>query len=180
MAFDIAAGQRLYIDTINPNPSPSATVLLVSPSGVQTTLATQNDFDSVANLFGALSFAEAGKYYILVVGEQNTAFQFQFQVLDFDTAPLITPGQIVSETFESAGRSVIYRVNASAGQTLYYDSLSDNRLTNLTVYGPGGQQIDNFTQSDQRPITFPETSTYFFVFSSATFGQPVYAFDCSI
>ncbi len=176
VALDIAAGQRLLFDTINPNPSPSTTVLLVSPSGVQTTLATQSDFDSVANLFGALSFAETGKYYILVVGEQNTAFQFQFQVLDFDAAPLITPGQILNDTFEPAGRSVIYRVNATAGQTLYYDSLNDNRLTNLTVYGPGGQQIDNFTQSDQRPITFPETSTYFFVFSSATFGQPAYAF----
>ncbi len=93
VALDIAAGQRLLFDTINPNPSPSTTVLLVSPSGVQTTLATQSDFDSVANLFGALSFAETGKYYILVVGEQNTAFQFQFQVLDFDAAPLITPAR---------------------------------------------------------------------------------------
>ncbi len=176
VAFDIVAGQRLYIDAINPNPSPNVAVALVSPSGIQTNLSSQNDFDSVGNQFFALSFAETGKYYLLVVGEQETAFQYAFQILDFDAAPRIVPGNVLRDTFDPAGRAVIYRFDAAAGQTVFFDALDDNRLTNVTIYGPGGQFIDTFTQSDQRPLNFAETGTYFFAFSSASFGQPSYAF----
>lgn len=176
VGFDVVAGQRLYIDTINPNPSPNVAIALVSPSGLQSNLSAQDDFNSVGNLFGALAFAETGKYYVLVVGEQAAAFQFAFQIQDFDAAPMITPGVVLRDTFAPAGRTVIYRYNAAAGETIYYDALDDNRLTGVTIYGPGGQQLDSFTQSDQRPLTFPEDGAYYFIVSSATFGQPSFAF----
>ncbi len=168
-SFDVTAGQRLYYDAINPNPTRSASVRMLSPSGEQTELDSQNDKDSFGNAFLAMRLNESGKYYIIIAGEEAAAFDFSFRLLNMDDAPKISLGTDISSVFNPAGRAEVYRLDGQAGQVLYYDGLNQDRNVRFNVYGPGGQQVFTNTASDDLVFTLPETSTYFVVLDSASF-----------
>ncbi len=177
VAFDVVAGQRLYYDAINPSPAPNVNVRILSPSGGdQTTLSAQTDNNAVGNFFGALQFRETGKYYVLITGEQNAAFDFSFRMLDFDVAPKITLGADITGLNDPAGRADVYRLDGVAGQILQYDSFVNNRLVNFGLYGPGGSPVALVTVADDNVIVLPETGTYYVFLDSASFATSAYGF----
>ncbi len=170
VSFDVVAGQRLYYDAINPSPAPNVTVRILSPSGGdQVGLSSQSDNNAVANLFGALQFRETGKYYVQITGEQNTAFDFSFSMIDVDAAPQIAIGADVIYANDSAGRASVYSVAGVAGQVLRYDALNDGRSVTFYLIGNGGQLVSQFSASDDSGIVFPETGTYVVVLDSPPF-----------
>jgi large repetitive protein len=177
VAFDIVAGQRIYYDAINPNPTPEVSVRLLSPSGGdQWTLSAQLDNNSVGNFFGALQFRETGKYYVVITGEQDAAFDFNFRMVDVDVAPKITLGSDVTGVNDPAGRADIYRLDGVAGQILQYDSFINNRHVNFGLYGPGGSQVSLGAVADDHVIVLPETGTYTVYLDSSAFANSAYGF----
>ena len=177
VSFDVVAGQRLYYDAINPNPAPNVSVRLLSPSGSdQATLAAQSDNNAVANLFGGLQFRESGKYFVLITGEQNAAFDFSFRMLDMDVAPEISLGADVSGVYDPPGRADVFRVEGVAGQVLAYDAFIGDRGVNFYLYGPGGQQVSLVTASDDHVVVLPETGTYFVILDSVSHVASSYGF----
>ena len=176
IGLDIVSGQLLYYDAINPFPTPNVRVYLISPSGQQLELASNFDYNSQVNAFGVGPFVETGKYYVMIVGEHNAAFDFHFRVLDLSLAPLLNSGTIAGEVVAPSGAASVYRFDGTAGQTLYYDSLDSNRFVGTTIYGPGGQAIAGFSAPDEQTVTLPETATYYVVQNAESFNQPKFRF----
>jgi RHS repeat-associated protein len=178
ISYDVVAGQRLYYDAIYSStfPGPSLSVQLLSPSGLVTSLSPQNDNNSFVNLFGALQFPETGKYYVLVTGENATAFDFAFRLVNMDAAPKISFGTTYSGTSDPSGRAEVFRFDASAGQVFFYDAMNADRNVGFTVYGPGGQSLFSATASDDSFFVVPETSTYSVVVDTSAFRISSYAF----
>ncbi len=176
VAFDVIAGQRLYYDAINPSPAPNVSIRILSASGDQGDLFSQTDNNSFVYLFGALQFRETGKYYFVITGEQPTAFDFSFRLVNMDAAPRITLGADYTAVVSPAGRAEIYRLDGNAGQVLCFDAFNPDRNVGFTVYGPGGQQVIVNTASDDRVFVLPETSTYYILLDSASFVPSSFGF----
>ncbi|MFO0011239.1 MAG: putative Ig domain-containing protein [Planctomycetota bacterium] len=176
-AFDVVAGQHLYYDAIFPGfPAPSVSVQLLSPSGERAILDAQSDSDSFANRFGAWQIRETGKYYVLMIGEHTTAFDFGFRLMDMQAAPTIAFGSNVSGASNPGGMAEVYRFSAIAGQVIYYDALSQDRNVLCTVYGPGGQQILVTSAPDEQIFVAPETGTYYVVLDGSVFRPSSFEF----
>ncbi len=176
VSFDVQAGQRLYYDAVNPNPAPNVTVRILSASGEQGDLSSQTDNDSFVYRFGALQFRETGKYYFVITGEQSSAFDFSFRLINMDVASKINLGTDYTATVNPGGRAEVYRLDGDAGQALYYNALDPSRLVVFSVYGPGGQQVFSTTASDSSVFVLPETSTYYIVLDSVSFLPSSFGF----
>ncbi len=175
-AFDVAAGQLLYYDAIHPSPAPSVNVRIMSSSGDLANLASQSDNNSFVNLFGALLFRETGKYYVLITGEHTAAFDFNFRLVNMEVATKIVYGESYQAAYDPSGPAEIYRVDGIAGQSVFFDALTQDRNVGFTVLGPGGQQVFNTTASDDRAFVWPETGTYMVVLDSASFRTSEFGF----
>lgn len=176
VSFDVLAGQQLYYDAINPSPPPNVNVRLISASGELTSLASQSDNNSFVNLFGALSFRETGKYYVMITGEQNTAFDFSFRLVDMSMAPQLSMNTDYSATVNPPGRAELYRLQGTAGQVLWYDSLNQDRLVGFTVLGVGGNQVFNTNAADDHVFVLPDSGTYYVILDSASFAPSSFGF----
>lgn len=176
VSFDVQAGQRLYYDAMNPSPPPKVSVRILSASGEVAEITSQTDNNSFANQYGSLLFRETGKYYFLITGEQSTTFNFTFRLIDMDSAPRITLGTDYTSEVNPAGRAEIYRLDGNAGQILYNDTFSSNRLILFTIIGPGGQTILSTTAADDSVFVLPETNTYYIVLDSASFAPSSFGF----
>ncbi len=125
-------------------------------------------------------FRETGKYYVLITGEHTAAFDFNFRLVNMEAATKIVYGQSYQATYDPSGPAKIYRVDGIAGQSVFFDALTQDRNVGFTVFGPGGQQVFSTTASDDRAFVWPETSTYMLVLDSQSFRHPRLVFDCWI
>ncbi|MEZ6032636.1 MAG: DUF4114 domain-containing protein [Planctomycetaceae bacterium] len=176
-SFDATTGQRIFYDAISPS-TPSVTVRLVSPSGVITALNPNNDSPNPLQSTTSLA-PETGTYYVLVVGEADTAFDFSFRMHDLDNAPLLPFGTEVTGTMPLGRETDVFRYNGTAGQRIIYDGFDPNgSLVTLDLWDPGITLLSRtnaFTDLD--PRTLPENGEYFVTLASGTFGpQATYGF----
>ncbi|MDM3861424.1 MAG: hypothetical protein PT118_16615, partial [Aphanizomenon gracile PMC644.10] len=113
--FNGTVGQKLYYDALsNPNGSNGNGVQLISPSGTNI-FSTNYQYDS-----SLLTLTEAGTYYLLLEGNSASSVDYNFRLIDANTAPTITLGTTVTDTPGLATN--IYQINGTAGQRLFFDT----------------------------------------------------------
>ncbi|HXG09846.1 MAG TPA: cohesin domain-containing protein [Gemmataceae bacterium] len=173
--FTGTVGQRLYYDALD-NDFDAVNVRLVSPTS-GTVLTSQNsDSDS-----GILTLTESGTHYLIVESTLLTGTpDFSFRLLDVAaqaTAALDTRIPSSGTLALSPGlRSDLYRISGTAGQRLFFDSLSVDVPfgAGWSLFGPGNQLVAGatFLQNDFE-ATLPGDGTYVLALQGLNPSAPV-------
>ncbi|MFM7406107.1 MAG: Ig-like domain-containing protein, partial [Cuspidothrix sp.] len=153
--FTGTVGQRLYYDGLINNRTSTIYARLISPSGQ--TLFSFNDADSDRTPF---TLTEAGTYRLILDGSGDNTGNYSFNLIDASAATAITLGTTVTETLTPGLQADIYRINGTAGQRLYFDSLAAAASNaTWTLYGPGNQSIAGNDLSNDFDNDFETTLT---------------------
>ncbi len=167
-------GQRLYYDSLSNNTTSTIYSRLISPSGQ--TVFGNTDADSDRTPF---TLTEAGTYKLIIDGNSADTGNFSFNLLNAGTAPTVTLGETVTSTLTPGVETNIYRINGTAGQQLYIDSLlTTTNAYNAywTLYDPNNQSVSGSYITDLEP-TLAIDGTYLLVISgSNTSGNSNYSF----
>ncbi|MEC4895478.1 MAG: putative Ig domain-containing protein, partial [Oscillatoria sp. PMC 1051.18] len=127
-------GQQVYFNGMVGN---NVTVNLLAPNAVS--IYSRDDFDSDDS--SVLTLEQSGLYHLVLQGGQDSAADYEFQLLDFagseemqfnlPTAGRLTQGQ----------QMALYSFEGSAGERVYFDSLEGNSNNFWKLYAPGGREI---------------------------------------
>jgi hypothetical protein len=170
--FSGAAGQNLYYDGLQ-NDADMVGTRLITPSGT-ILLNTNSDFDT--NL---TTLTESGTYYLLISGNNSTAADYSFNLIDATAAPTLTLDAVVTDKLEPGLETNIYRFSGVAGQRLYFNSLMTAANASWTLYGGTNNQLlaIELLNSDFE-TTLTNNGNYFLVLrgSNAT-GNIDYSFN---
>lgn len=104
---------------------------------------------------------QAGSYTLSVDGMGDTVGEYRFRLLDLAQAQLLSRGQEVSGTLDSARETDLYRFEANAGQRFFLDrTLGDGASWRLL--GPDGKQVldARSLSTDIDTFTTLQTGTY--------------------
>lgn len=156
--LDVAAGQRIYIDTIS---AASDFSFYWSVMDSQGQLVASNYF----YYSGGVNISETGSYTLDVFSTQNRTGNYRFAVLD---APAVGPspltlGTPVSATLSGPGALHLYEFEGTAGQRLGYVVNGDHYSFEATVTGPDGQIVE----ATNGELTLTATGTYTVAVSSS-------------
>ena len=176
-SFNGTAGQQIYLDGLSSSTS-SVIANLTSPSGV----VLFNAY--LRNNTGPITLAEAGVYRVVVTSNAANDGPYSFQLSDVGAAPVVNAGDTISGTL-AAGQSLLYRVNGTAGQRLYFDDLSATSPQDSSsvwyLYGTDNQQLASsylvypFT-SDDMEVLLPATGSYTLVLQSGSANPVPFSF----
>ncbi len=170
-SFTGAIGQRLYYDALQ-NDADVVDVQLISPNG---TNVFSGNSESDRNLF---TLTEAGTYYLLLKGNNSSSADYSFNLIDASAATAITLGTTVTETLTPGLQADIYRINGTAGQQLYFNSLAETSNATWYLYGPGNQYVAGTSLSSDFETTLTSTGTYLLVLDgSNSNGNINYSFN---
>ncbi len=105
-------------------------------------------------------FSETGNYTLIVSG-QGGSTSFKYRVLDASVAPVLSAGSIVNTSVDTGQQQLLYRIPATAGQTLTLANLgpspTNQKLWHL--FKPDGtlQQSAGFQQGFSTTVAFDGT-----------------------
>ncbi len=163
--FDAKAGQRIYFDALDPYIY-NLYAVLTGPDGSQ--LFNNN----AAYDEGPFTLAVGGSYTLTVYGNGNgrTTGDYAFAVDDVTMPPAVVapvPGTpaTVSGTLASGGSADAYRIDATAGERLYFEGQADSPpyTVRYNLYDAFGNNIlNNWAEADQS-ITLPRDGSYLLV-----------------
>ncbi|WP_295529412.1 CARDB domain-containing protein, partial [uncultured Pseudacidovorax sp.] len=122
----------------------------------------------------------AGAYTLTVQGDGDAAGAYSFRLLDLSSAQALTPGTPVQGSRTPGAKADLYRFDAAAGSTWFFDVTANNdgntnwRLLDpqgRVVVGPGGL-------GDYGPFTLSQAGRYTLVVESwpGTTGTSTYGF----
>ena len=171
--FEGSSGQQLYYDALQNDPD-NINVQLIGPSG--NSIFSQSS-ESDRQLF---TLTESGDYYLLLQGNQDSGLSdFSFQLLDVANATDVSLDTTVNGVTLTPGRETdLYRFTGSAGQELFFDSLSTSGSANWQLFGPGGQSLSsNFSLSSDFGVTLPADGEYILRVSGNTDAAIDYSFE---
>ncbi len=166
----LTEAKRVYFDSLTVNVSGADSYYLLwslrGPTGNLVTDVRFRQSDSAEALY-ALDLV-AGEYLLTVRGSNNITGAYSFRMLDLGTATPISLDSPVSTSLTPPNGTVAYRIDASAGQKVYFDVTSRSggdiywRLLDpygRTVWGPGNM---NSTSSgyDVGPTTLSYDGAY--------------------
>ncbi len=161
--FDAKAGQRIYFDALDPYVG-NLNAVLTNPNG--STLFNYN----AAYDEGVFDLAVGGTYTLTVYGNGRTTGDYAFSIDDVTTPPAVVapvPGTpaTVSGTLASGGSVDYYRIDATAGERLYFEGQADSPsyTARYNLYDAFGNNIlNNWAESDDS-ITLPRDGSYLLV-----------------
>ncbi|WP_422928452.1 beta strand repeat-containing protein [Singulisphaera sp. PoT] len=169
--FSADAGQQIYI-TYATNTNLATT--LITPSG--------------QFLYGPgeITLMESGTYQFLIDGLDSATGAYNFNIMDIDALPTITPGTGFSGTLTDASPLAGYRIDGKAGERVdFHDTLTSFGFDAFwKLLGPSGQTLASnyvYNQGDL-DVTLPADGPYTLVLIKAngvgTIGVP-YEFQYS-
>jgi membrane-associated phospholipid phosphatase/methionine-rich copper-binding protein CopC len=168
--FTGAAGQKLYYDALQSD-ADTVYAQLISPSG---TTAFYNNSDSDTNL---LTLAEGGTYYLFLNGNNTTAADYSFNLIDASASSTLELAKAVTDKLEPGLKTNIYRINGTAGERLYFNSTAATTAANWVLYSPTNQYITQANVNGNFETTLTNDGTYFFVLNgSNASGNVDYSF----
>jgi RHS repeat-associated protein len=168
--FQGTAGQKIILDG-DSLANNRATMRLITPTGV-TLYGGDANLDS-----SPIGLPEAGTYYVIISGFQNSSSNVGFRVLDLAAATPLTIGASVSGTLPLGNETALYQFQGQAGQQIYYDSLSTVQSGNVTITSAAGATIAIVgATNDQGPFTLPTTGTYYLSVAGGTNASSSYGF----
>ncbi|BCL35091.1 Ig-like domain-containing protein [Nostoc sp. MS1] len=154
--FTGTPGQTLYYDALQSD-ADTVNAQLVSPSSN----IFEINSDSDRNIF---TLTEGGTYYLLLKGHNASAADFSFRLINASAATAVTLDTTVADTLTPGLATNIYRINGTAGQKLFFDSLINSFVSaNWTLYGPGNQYVTGTNLSSDFETTLTNTGTYLLV-----------------
>ncbi|WP_407681166.1 MULTISPECIES: putative Ig domain-containing protein [Pseudanabaena] len=113
---------------------------------------------------------EAGKYTLAILGYgagYESRYKFNLVTPELTTKPAITFGSDVSGTLNEKGAQDYYTFTGTAGQLLYFDSLSNNpNNLSIIVYDPTGREVvrtnsrSDLNPSDSAALRLTMNGTY--------------------
>ena len=169
--FAGTAGQQLYFDGLN-NSSVAIRAEIYSPSGER--LFTIDTSADVA----PLTLVEAGTYVLWIDGDHTADTDYSFRLSDTSSATALTFGTAVSGTLDPGVESQLFQFSGTAGQAIFFDSLTSGSNNRWDIYGPGNQYITGSSISSDREFILASAGTYTLVLDGSTAGGTVdYSFQ---
>jgi len=160
---------------------------LVGPSGTAVSNRGFNNSDSVDITDPQIRLA-AGSYTLTIDGVGDEVTAYSFRLSDLAAATTITPGTPVVGTLNPANETDIYKFNATAGNTFYFDVQARTGSPNARwrIIDPAGNFVFNNASfgdisSDVDTLSMPLTGTYFLLvegrFNDAGGAAATYTFN---
>jgi RHS repeat-associated protein len=128
-SFGGVKGEYIYFDSLIGNDS--QTFELFTPSGNKL-------IDSNTNYQGFVILTETGNYKLVVSGSTG---EYGFSLIDSKAAPVANFEQNITGVLTPGSEDDVYRFNGSAGQRLYFATLSNNRNLDWVIYNANNQAI---------------------------------------
>ncbi|MEM1366955.1 MAG: Calx-beta domain-containing protein [Cyanobacteria bacterium P01_H01_bin.15] len=152
--FDSAAGETLYFDG-QFSDSSFVQFQILSPSRSELFPITNRTLDRD---FAPITLQETGTYQLIISGNRQTDFDYQFQLsaIEFeDTLPPLLEG-----TLDPGLATDLYTFTATAGEKFLLRNLSDSSLGNIRLYRPSGNLVATIALSALFTVTLPEDGPY--------------------
>ena len=144
-SFSLASPTRLYIDTIYPYSS-NYNWTLTGPSGVVVNGASFGSTEQIVSV-------PAGDYTLVVDGNLDTLGTYAFRLLDLAVAVPVVYDQVVSGTLTPGAETDVYRFDAQAGDTVYFDRLALSAgSTRWRLLDPFGREAFGYTSFNDRDV----------------------------
>jgi len=157
-AFNGTAGQTLYFDALQNTFGP-VNARLVQPNG--STIRFFGAFDS-----GPFTLPVSGAYRLIFdsPGAEITG-TYQFRLADVVLGLPVGPGSSLTGTLAPGLLAEIFRLDATAGQFLFFDSQLATAGATLRVFDPLNNQVTAFSTNGDLGVDFARTGTYTLVVS---------------
>jgi hypothetical protein len=159
-----AAGQRLYYDSLT-NLVGSMPLQLLAPDGQA--LISGNLYAD----WGPVVLPYSGTYYLFLQSTLATAPGYQFQMIDISTQPALPLNQDLAGILV-ANSSLIYQLNGTAGQKLYFQGEMAEGGAYWTLYNSKNQANYSANLYGDFETSLPYTAAYTLVIRGATFTFP--------
>lgn len=105
-----------------------------------------------------------GDYSLTVNATGDGTNGYAFRLIDFAAAPALTLDSTVNGSVVPATASTAYSLNATAGQTVYFNAFSQSGFNSYGAYWtlltPSGTPVFDGGFSDRGPVTLAQTGTY--------------------
>ncbi|WP_414529920.1 putative Ig domain-containing protein, partial [Nodularia chucula] len=173
--FSGTAGQRLYLDVLNPQPSVNGNrILITSPTGVN-----YLNYDLIyndQNYLDPITLKETGTYKITVDFDAAQTGIYGFNLLNMDVQTTNALFETVTGGTLAPQESVLYKFNGLAGQRIYMDSLVNPGNVYWTLFNSSNQRIMDSAARDDREVTLAADDIYTLVFRSYESTAKTYSF----
>lgn len=157
-ALDADSGQQLVFELSDS--SETTEFSLTAPNGRTRVFQTTGNH-------GPVTLNESGTYALIADPRGDAVAEFGFVMRQWQPPTTdggaIQTGRYVRDQFAIPGRAVAYTLNVSAGQTIFFDHVDNQRSASridfaLTAPGSGSQVFQ--TRDDYGPVTLKEGGTY--------------------
>ncbi len=159
--FTLGAAANLYFDALT---NGNFSWRLDAPWGpiVNWTGFANSDGVDVGNPLLALP---AGNYILTVAGNSFVATgDYRFRLLDFASATVFTPGNVVSNALSPANSTTFYQFTGAAGQQLVFDPLTTSGFIYqpyVRLFTPLGKiMMATFFNNEVDTFVLPQSGTY--------------------
>jgi hypothetical protein len=150
--FTGTIGQRLYFDSLDD--AFGATIQLFDPTGDNIRNFTSS-FDSDPFILN-----ESGTYRLTVNPSANNTGNYNFRLLDLASATNLTLDTQVDATLNPGRETDLYQFTATAGQRLYFDSLTNNFGATWYLYDSNNRYIGGGSIGNDFNTSIDKTGTY--------------------
>ncbi|MFM6156165.1 MAG: putative Ig domain-containing protein, partial [Sphaerospermopsis kisseleviana] len=176
--FSGIAGQRIFFNSLYGD---GINVNLYDPNGAQ--IYTTSGNLAWSNDSSPFTLTQNGLYQVLVQNNSGGQQNYAFQVLDSANAPEITYSLPITGSINNGQQSQIFKLQATAGETLYFDNLGWSASNqpwwyyqyyyHWKLFGAGNNQLfDNYQNTDTE-IVIPETGDYYLLLQGGPDGSKV-------
>jgi RHS repeat-associated protein len=163
-------GKRLYFDSRGADNNLNAQ--LISPNG-NNIFSTNASFDRAP-----FTLTEAGKYKLILTGNSSATGDYKFRLLDTAETNNLELDTTITDSINPGLSSVIYQIEGTADQRLFFNQLSNPSSGNWTLYGTGNQFITSTFIGNDFDATLPTDGTYLLVLEgNVTSGTIDYSFE---
>lgn len=171
--FTLPDAERIFFDAIA-QPNPGWTWTLSGPEGALVNQRSVVASDGADQAEASLLLA-AGEYRLSIQSGSDQPVPYQFRLLRASDATPFTLGTVLSTNLAPTTATVLYRFNATAGQAVYYDYLSQSGVANAAwrLISPAGNVlVGNWFTADQDTFVLPLTGTYLFSVEGRIYDNP--------
>lgn len=161
--FSLTADTRIYLDTLNDNPS--VTWTLTGPGGVFVDAQPFTDSTPVLDL-------GIGSYSVVIDAVGDLTTPYQFRLVEVNSGAALVPGTQVRGTLTPPSATDFYRFTASAGDHFYFDAETGPSNARWRVIDPYNNVL--FSQpltDDQDTLTLVSSGEYTVLIEGGTAAE---------
>ena len=172
--YTASAGTPVFFDSQDAS-GQSLVVDLMDPTG--TAVFSTGEISDT----GPYILPHSGTYTLNVRGPGGASGNYSFRLLDLSTSPSLTLNNAVTATLSNPYQADIYQFTSAAGQTFYYDALTNDvnsPSVSAVLLDPRGQNVGvsgSFT-TDRGPFSVRYGGTCYLIVQSPRSAPSPYSF----